>query len=241
MMTFKDQVAIITGASSGIGRAIAIALGEKGANLCLIGRNLEALYAVANLAQRIQNVVVCCQADLSLDGDIKAVADRIQGSFGGIDILIHSAGTIFVDRLEAGPVEAFDTQYRINVRAPYLLTQMLLPLLRAYRGQVVFINSSAGIMANANVGQYAATKHALKAIADSFRQEVNAEGLRVLSVFPGRTATRMQATIHRIEGKEYHPELLMQPEDVAAVLLSALNLPRTAEVTEIMIRPFVKP
>ena len=134
-----------------------------------------------------------------------------------------------------------DMQYRTNVRAPYLLTQALLPLLRRRQGQVVFINSSVGLAARAQVGPYAATKHALKALADSFREEVNTSGLRVLSVYLGRTASPMQAMIHAMEGKPYYPEYLIQASDVAAVVLNALCLPRTAEVTDISIRPMHKP
>lgn len=112
--------------------------------------------------------------------------------------------------------------------------------MRSCKGQIVFINSSAGLNARADVGQYAATKHALKAIADSLREEVNADGVRVLSMFLGRTATPMQDAVHKMEGKEYHPECLIQPEDVAAVVVNALSLPRTAEVTDIHIRPMNK-
>jgi NADP-dependent 3-hydroxy acid dehydrogenase YdfG len=126
------------------------------------------------------------------------------------------------------------------VRAPYLLTQSLLPLLRSRRGQIVFINSSAGHVARGNVGQYAATKHALRALADSLREEVNADGIRVLSVYPGRTATPMQAKLHAVEQKEYRPDDLLQPQDVAAVVANALSLPRSAEVTDIHVRPLRK-
>jgi short-subunit dehydrogenase len=122
-----------------------------------------------------------------------------------------------------------------------MLTQALLPLLKARQGQIVFINSTVGLRAGANVGQYAATKHGLKALADSLRDEVNADGVRVLSVFLGRTATPMQAAIHEMEGRVYHPEFLMQPEDVAAVVINALSLPRTAEMTDIHVRPMIKP
>jgi NADP-dependent 3-hydroxy acid dehydrogenase YdfG len=90
------------------------------------------------------------------------------------------------------------------------------------------------------VSQYAATKHALKAIADSLRAEVNTYGVRVLSIYPGRTATPMQAAVYKMEGKTYEPEKLMQPKDVAEVVMDALSLPRTAEVTDIHIRPMNK-
>ena len=86
---------------------------------------------------------------------------------------------------------------------PYLLTQSLLQLLRRRQGQMVFINSSAGLSARGEMAPYAATKHALKAVADSFREEVNADGLRVLSIYLGRTASPMQARIHAMEGKPY--------------------------------------
>ena len=109
-------------------------------------------------------------------------------------------------------------QYQTNVRAPFVLTQALLPMLKARRGQVVFVNSSSGIVAKPMSSQYDSTKHALKAIADSLRGEVNAHGVRVLSVYLGRTASEMQERIHRIEEKPYRPELLLQPEDVASVI-----------------------
>jgi len=89
----------------------------------------------------------------------------------------------------------------------------------------------------ARVGRCAASKHALRAIADSLQDEVNPNGVRVLSVFLGRTASPMQADNHRAEKRPYRPEWLIQPQDVAAVVLDALRLPRTAEVTEIRMSP----
>jgi NADP-dependent 3-hydroxy acid dehydrogenase YdfG len=241
MTGFTDQIAVVTGASSGVGRAIALALAAEGATLCLVGRNEKALRAVAESAQAAAPRVLCCRADLTLDRDVQGLTAQLQGGFGHIDMLIHSAGVIALGPLASGPVSDLDWQYRINLRAPYALTQALLPLLRARQGQIVFINSSAGLNARADMGQYAATKHGLKAIADSLRDEVNADGLRVLSVFLGRTATPMQQSVHELEGRAYRPELLIQPEDVAAVVLNALGLPRSAEVTEISIRPLNKP
>lgn len=240
MTSVKDKIAVITGASSGIGRAIALALAAKGVKMCLLGRSIEALEEVAAIARETSPQVMCCQVDLTIDLDIQKASDCISGEFASVDFLIHSAGAIFLGSLESTPVEVFDKQYQINVRAPYALTRSLLPLLRSSQGQIVFINSSAGLNASPNLGPYSATKSALKAIADSFRQEINAEGLRVLSVYPGRTASPMQAAIFKLEGKDYRPELLMQPHDVATVVLNALMLPRSAEVTEINVRPLIK-
>jgi NAD(P)-dependent dehydrogenase (short-subunit alcohol dehydrogenase family) len=144
--------------------------------------------------------------------------------------------------LDSVSVEDFDLQYKTNVRGPYLLTQRLLPLLKLRQGQVVFINSRTVFLnARADLGQYAATKHALKAVADSFREEVKADRIRVLSVYPGRTSSPMQETVFKTEGKVYQPELLMQPTDVAATIVNALCLPRTADVTDITLKPLVEP
>jgi NAD(P)-dependent dehydrogenase (short-subunit alcohol dehydrogenase family) len=143
--------------------------------------------------------------------------------------------------MECASIEDLDLQFAVNVRGPYLLTQRLLPLLAVPGGQIVFINSSVGLAARqAQLGQYSATKHALKAITDSLREELNPKGIRVLSVYLGRTATPMQEAIFREEGKPYHPELLLQPEDVASVVVHALTLPSTAEVTDISMRPMSK-
>ncbi len=241
MTSLTDQIAVITGASSGIGKAIVLALAELRATVCLIGRNSEALNAAADSARTTSPRVVCYQADLTLDEDVRQLVAHIIQDFGSIDMLIHAAGFISLGYIETASLEDFDRHYSTNVRAPYVLTQAFLPVLRKRRGQVVFINSSAGLNARANVGQYAATKHALKAFADSLREEVNAHGVRVLSVYPGRTATPMQEAIHQAEGKCYHPDRLMQPEDVASAVVNALNLPRTAELTDLYIRPFMKP
>jgi NADP-dependent 3-hydroxy acid dehydrogenase YdfG len=113
-------------------------------------------------------------------------------------------------------------------------------MLKERHGQVVFINSSSAIAAKPMSAQYDSTKHALKAIADSLRAEVNLHGVRVLSVYLGRTASEMQERIYQMQGKVYRPELLLQPADVASVLVNALSLPRTAEVTDISIRPMIK-
>jgi NADP-dependent 3-hydroxy acid dehydrogenase YdfG len=240
MGAFTDNIAVVTGATRGIGKAIALALAAQGATLCLVGRTLRTLEAVAESAQATASRVLCYQADFSLDKDIHELTDRLHTDFAHVDMLIHSAGVISLGQLETAPVEDFDWQYKINVRAPYALTQALLPMLRSRGGQIVFINSSAGLRARATVGQYAATKHALKAIADSLRDEVNGDGVRVLSVFLGRTASPMQAAVHEIEGRTYHPDRLLQTDDVASVVLHVLSLPRTAEVTDINIRPLMK-
>lgn len=124
--------------------------------------------------------------------------------------------------------------------APYALLCALLPFLIAARGQVVFLNSTQGLAASPGVGQFAATQHAMRAVADSLRGEVNARGVRVLSIFLGRTATERQRAIFAMEGRPFPEEHLIQPADVAQAVLAMLSLPRTAEATQLVLRPMQK-
>jgi len=233
---FAGQTAVITGASSGIGRAIAQELGLHGARLCLLGRNREKLQ---NLGAPGPPIVY--EVDLGRPGEIENFAADAFRKCGRVDVLVHSAGVVGLGAMENASVDELDSQMNINVRAPYLLTQALLPMLKSSRGQIVFINSTAGLSAGAGSGQYAASKHALKAVADSLREEVNAAGVRVLNVFVGRTATPMQAKVHAAEGRPYAPEKLIQPQDVASVVCHLLSLPRTVEVTAVHMRPAEPP
>jgi short-subunit dehydrogenase len=212
-------------------------LASQGATLCLVGRTLEKLEATAAEAQTPCHIFPC---DLTIDSQVRQLKGELESKFGQLDILIHSAGIISKGTVESAPVTSLDEQYAANVHAPYLLTQALLPLLKIRPGQIAFVNSSVGLRATAGVSQYAATKHSIKAIADSLREEVNPLGVRVLSIFPGRTATPVQEALYRQEGAKYQPDLLLQAGDVAAIVIAALKLAPTAEVTEISIRPLMK-
>lgn len=237
---FEGQTAVVTGGGTGVGAAVALALASAGANLHLIGRRVDMLNAIGARARTMGVQATSHSADLSTSCGQRELTQRLAHELSGVDILIQNAGTHSADAFERAKLAELDMLFQTNVRAPYALTQALLPMLKARRGQVVFINSSSGLLAKPLTAQYDATKHALKAIADALRGEVNPDGVRVLSVYLGRTATEMQARIHKMEGRPYRPELLLQPEDVASVIMNALSLPRTAEVTDIHIRPMTK-
>jgi len=241
MKRLTDHVAVVTGAGSGIGKALALALAGQGVTVAAVGRRAAALEEVAALAAAAGGKGRAYAADLACEDEIRALVTMLHRDCERIDILVHNAAAMRMGRIADAPVEDLDLQYRTNVRAPYLLTQGLLPMLRQRRGQIVFMNSSAGLTAGAGVGPYAATKHALKALADSLREEVNRDGVRVVSVFPGRTATPLQEQVHAWERRPYRPERLLQAEDIAATVVNALCLPPTAEVTDIKIRSMTKP
>jgi NAD(P)-dependent dehydrogenase (short-subunit alcohol dehydrogenase family) len=134
--------------------------------------------------------------DLTVDTDVRALVDDLVRRAGNVAILVHSAGLYLPGRLESAKVTDLDAQYQINLRAPYLLTQLLLPALRATRGHVVLINSTTS--GRGGVGQYAATKFALRAFAHSLREELNPDGVRV-TPSPRPDGHGHAAAIHQAE------------------------------------------
>ena len=233
-MSLNGTVALVVGASGDIGRAIAFDLLGAGAEVFLLGRDLQRLSQPpppAHFREKCRFIA----ADLT-DGPAVERAGAEISLKRRLDVLVLSSGTY--ERSSEPTV--FASQIAANVLGPYALLYRLLPLLLEAKGQVVFINSSQALKATAGLGQYAATKHAMKAVADSLRDEVNAHGVRVMSLFLGRTASERQRAIFAVEGRPYPPERLIQPADVAEVVLSLLLLPRTAEATDIVLRTFQK-
>ncbi|WP_239345543.1 MULTISPECIES: SDR family oxidoreductase [unclassified Frankia] len=246
-MTAKRQpelvgrTALVTGASSGIGRAIAVRLAVAGASVVATGRNRRALDELAAAADRREVEIHLHPADIT-DTDARAeLAAAVRQLPGGLSIMIHSAGAYQRSPVAEADISDLDHQYAVNVRAPYALTQLLLPeLLDAGRrsgGDIIFVNSTQGITASPNISQYAATKHALRAIADSLRAEVADAGVRVCTMLPGRTATPMQRQVVQAGGPSWAPDTLMAPRDVAEMVTAVLALPIRTTVTEVVMRP----
>jgi NADP-dependent 3-hydroxy acid dehydrogenase YdfG len=235
--SFK-QTAVITGAAGGIGSAIARSLAADGMKLILMGRTEHRL---AQLAAEIGKVHGAPARTLAVDmtncGALEGLLPEIAREIQGLDSLIFCHGNYVRARLEESSIDDLDRLYAANLRGPLLLTKLLLPLLRKAGGQIVFINSTLGLKGGENTGQYAAMQHALKGMADTLRNEVNSSGIRVLSVFCGRTATPLQKHILAMEGRAYSPEYLSRPEDIAFAVSAALRLGRSSEITDIQIRP----
>jgi NADP-dependent 3-hydroxy acid dehydrogenase YdfG len=240
MSALAGQTALVTGASSGIGRAIALELAHCNVKLCLVGRSDSKLRQVRKFAEQNSDAVFDFPVDLSESRSVGRIVEFVQHELGELNILVHSAGVISLGRIEDASVEDFRTQIEVNLLGPYLLTKELLPFLKESKGQVVFVNSS--IVNNPRPGtiQFAATQHALKGVADCLRSELNEFGIRVVSAFIGRTATPRQEWMYRIEAKPYSPERLLQAGDVATLVVSVLSLPASAEVTDIHLRPTAK-
>jgi len=154
---------------------------------------------------------------------------------GRLDGLVHAAGTVDLGRVADLEADQWIDQLMVNLVGAAELTRLLLPALRAARGHVVFVNSGSGLRANANWSAYAASKHGLKALADSLRAEE--PDLAVTSVFPGRTASEMQRKVRAQERADYNPAAYMEPHTVARAVVTALTMPRDAAIIDLSIRP----
>lgn len=223
---------LITGAGSGIGAAVARRLLERGDDLVLLTRDAGRAKELAALYPGARTIV----------GDLSN-PDRLSWAFAQqpmperLDSLMHIAGVVELGRVGELTPKAWHLQLNANLVAPAELTRLFLPQLRVAEGHVLFVNSGAGLAAHAEWSAYAASKHGLKALADSLRHEEHGNGVRVTTVYPGRTASPMQAKVHQQEGKEYDAERWIDPESIATTILMAIDLPRDAEVNDLTVRP----
>ncbi len=235
--SLEGRSALVTGASSGIGRAVACALSAAGASLWLLGRDAGRL-AQTKAMLATPDSAHALELDISDRTAVAGLVDAMPKS--APDVLVHCAGVYARGDVADTATDDFTATLDINVAGVYDLTRTLLDRVVANRGDIVFVNSSIVRRAVAGTGAFAVTQHALKALADCLREEVNDRGVRVTSLYPGRTATPRQARIFEYEGRDYTPERLLQADDVAATVLACLALPRTAEVTDLHIRPAMK-
>ena len=219
---------LLTGAGSGIGELLAGRLLERGDDVLAVARTQERAREMTEALPGLETVV----ADLADPGSIEVVGSLVPER---LDSLVHAAGVVDLGTVGELSAQSWHSQLGVNLVAPAALTRVCLPALRSARGTVVFLNSGAGRTAHATWAAYAASKHGLKALAESLAAEEDA--VRVTTVYPGRTATPMQEKVHAQEGKDYDAADWIRPATVADLILSVLDLPADAEVPELVVRP----
>lgn len=219
---------LVTGAGSGIGALVAAALLERGDEVQVVARSEQRATELAAQLPGARTLV----ADLAQPASVEALSlpERL-------DSLVHAAGVVQLGTVAELSVQDWTDQVQVNLVAPAALTRLALPALRAAAGTVVLINSGAGLFAHPQWSAYAASKHGLRALADSLRAEEAAHGVRVTSIYPGRTATPMQEQVHAQEGKEYDAADWIRPETVADAVLHVLDLSADATVPDLTIKP----
>ncbi|MGI9124576.1 MAG: SDR family oxidoreductase [Mycobacterium sp.] len=219
------RTALITGASGGIGSAIAEALAPTH-TLFLAGRPSARLDAVAQ-----RHGATTWPIDLTDQDEIESAAEVVTA----LDVLVHNAGVAYPGRVAESTPEQWRSALEVNVTGAVALTLALLPALRAARGQVVFINSGAGLNVSPGLAAYSASKFALRAFADSLRSDEPL--LRVTSIHPGRVDTEMQRELVAYEGRDYNSAEFLTPQTVAGAVAQVVATPPDAHTHQIVIRP----
>ena len=227
--------ALVTGATEGIGRATALALGRAGYRVGICSRTIEKVEAT--LAElRAQGVTAAgAAADVADPDQVRHLVHQVRGTLGEIDVLVNNAGVLIARPIEELTLEDWDVTMATNLRGLYLTTRLVLPGMRTRRqGTIVNVASLAGRNGFVGGSAYSASKHAVLGFSRSLMLEVRKDNVRVIAICPGSVATGMlrdQAML-----KPDH-ERILRPEDVAASILHVLTLPAGALVSELDIRP----
>ena len=241
-MTLAGKVAVVTGASSGIGEATARLLANKGCNVVLAARREDRLNA---LAAELGEGTLAAPADVSDSAACAALVARTLERFGTLDILINNAGVGLYGSIPEGDPEDWRKMFDVNVLGVLYTTRAAVrQMLLQGSGDVLFISSLAGRrVPRADGTVYAATKHAVNAIAEGLRMDVHEKGIRVLNVEPGLVRTEFPESSHP-SAQEYYAQREYTPleaEDVARAVLYALDQPPRVSVNEILVRPTEQP
>ena len=234
---WRDKVAVVTGASRGIGRAIAELFARQGLRLTLVARSQDALLAFCTEHTLSEARALICAGDLSDPFFPQKVVEQTVEHFGQLDVIVNNAGIAFPASLEETTLEQWDLQMAVNVRAPFLICKAALPYLR--RSQVPTIVNIASVVAYkgyVNQGAYTASKHALLGFSKVLAREVHKDGIRGHVVSPGGVATEMITSMR----PDLDPSILVPPREIAEIVWFLISKRGNAVIDEVSVRRFSK-
>ncbi|AJP23620.1 TPA: SDR family oxidoreductase [Staphylococcus aureus] len=230
MTVLTDKVAVVTGAGSGIGEAIATLLHEEGAKVVLAGRNKEKLQNVAN--QLSQDSVKVVPTDVTKKEEVDELIKIAQQTFGGLDIVINSAGQMLSSKITDYQVDEWDSMIDVNIKGTLYTAQAALPtMLEQSSGHLINIASISGFEVTKSSTIYSATKAAVHTITQGLEKELAKTGVKVTSISPGMVDTAITAAYNPSDRKK------LDPQDIAEAVLYALTQPKNVNVNEITVRP----
>ena len=234
-MELKNSVAIITGASKGIGRAVALALSKEGVNVVLAARSAELLSMVQKDINAAGGKAISIPTDVTSEDSVQNLFIETQKRFGNIDILINNAGVGIFSNVMDLKIQEYQTMMDVNLKGVFLCCRAVIPaMMKQKKGEIINIASLAGKNSFAGGAVYSATKWGLIGFSRSLMLEVREHNIRVVTISPGSVNTHFA-------DKEKDQPLIIQPEDVAETVIFALTMPNRVNVSEIDIRPTLKP
>jgi len=236
-----NKVALVTGASSGIGAETAVHLAEDGADVAVAARREERLEDVAERIEATGSEALVVPTDVSDDAEVEAMISTTVDELGGLDVLVNNAGVMLLESVADADTENWRTMVEVNLLGLMNATKAALPHLRD-GGHVVNVSSVAGRVAGATSSGYNATKFGVNAFTEAFRQEETENGVRTTIIEPGFVATELAEHIPDDEIRERSEEMtqqmdVLQPEDIARSIAFAVNQPEHVSINELLIRP----
>ncbi|HHO5491492.1 TPA: SDR family oxidoreductase [Staphylococcus aureus] len=230
MTVLTDKVAVVTGAGSGIGEAIATLLHEEGVKVILAGRNKDKLQNVAY--QLAQDSVKVVPTDVTKKEEVDELIKIAQQTFGGLDIVINSAGQMLSSKITDYQVDEWDSMIDVNIKGTLYTAQAALPtMLEQSSGHLINIASISGFEVTKSSTIYSATKAAVHTITQGLEKELAKTGVKVTSISPGMVDTAITAAYNPTDRKK------LEPQDIAEAVLYALTQPKHVNVNEITVRP----
>ena len=236
------SVALVTGASSGIGEATAEALAAEGASVALAARREDELRAVADSIESAGGEALVVPTDVTDEQQVEAMVEETVDALGGLDVLVNNAGVMLLEAVADADTDNWRQMVEVNLLGLMNATHAALPALKDGGGHVVNVSSVAGRQAGENASGYNATKFGVNGFTEAFRQEVTDEGIRTTVVEPGLVETELQEHIPDEEIREGTEQWLdslepLAPEDIARSIRFAVAQPQHVSVNELLIRP----
>jgi len=239
-MTEKKQTVLITGSSSGIGKAAARAFAQRGSNLILCARRVERLRVLCEeLTEEYGIAAKALYMDVSRYSSAQAALEKLPTELREVDVLVNSAGaSLRADKVQDADIRNFDAMTDINFKGVYHMTRLLLPgMLQRNRGHIINVGSIAALEPYSTGSVYCATKAAVKVFTQATRLDVFGSDVRVTLVEPGMTSTEFM-TVKMGEEKDYYAGVeSLRPEDVAQCILFCATCPPHVNVTEMVVMP----
>lgn len=241
--SLKDKVAIVTGASSGIGEATALKLAGVGIRTALLARREDRIAKLASIIKKQDGEAISIRTDMGSEAEIKAAVDKVLSKWGQVDILVNNAGVMYLGPISGASTAEWKSMVEVNLLGLMYATNEVLPsMIERKSGHIINVSSVSGRVTSNRSAVYSATKFAVGAFSEGLRQEVYKSNIRVTIIEPGAVLTELSEHVSHTESREKLKSWVagmeaLTSDDIANSILYAVSQPAYVSVNEILIRP----